>query len=96
MLATPELMREAAQWARLQETLPGWQNVPLYQAAPANDFFRRPLIGKRELRENFPHNFLRAGQDLDALLASQAVELEHTSGSSDAAHRGAVRAGLVE
>ena len=83
MLATPELLREAAQLARLEKLLPRWQDVPLYRTAPRDDFFRRPLIGKRELRENFPHNFLRAGQDLDALLASQSVELEHTSGSSE-------------
>jgi phenylacetate-CoA ligase len=83
MLATPELMREAAQLARVEELLPRWRDVPLYQAARADDFFRRPLIGKRELRENFPHNFLRAGQDLDALLAAKSVELEHTSGSSE-------------
>jgi phenylacetate-CoA ligase len=83
MLATPELLREAGQLARLQELLPRWRDVPLYRGARAENFFRRPLIGKRELRENFPHNFLRAGQDLDTLLASKAVELEHTSGSSE-------------
>jgi len=83
MLATPELLREEAQLARLEKLLPRWRDVPLYRAARADGFFRRPLIGKRELRENFPHNFLRAGQDLNALLASQAVELEHTSGSSE-------------
>ena len=83
MLATPELMREAAQLARVEELLPRWREVPLYRAARADKFFRLPLIGKRELRENFPVNFLRAGQKLDALLESKAVELEHTSGSSD-------------
>ena len=83
MLATPELMREAAQLARVEELLPRWCGVPLYRPACGADFFRRPLIGKRELRENFPHNFLRAGQNLDALLESKAVELEHTSGSSE-------------
>jgi phenylacetate-CoA ligase len=83
MLATPELMREAAQVARVEKLLSRWRDVPLYRTAPTNDFFRLPLIGKRELRENFPHNFLRPGQNLDALLAAQAVELEHTSGSSD-------------
>ena len=83
MLATPELMREAAQLARVEELLPRWHDVPLYQAARTDDFFHRPLIGKRELRENFPRNFLRAGQDLDALLAAKSVELEHTSGSSE-------------
>lgn len=83
MLATPELMREAAQLARVEELLPRWCDVPLYRAACGQGFFRRPLIGKQELRENFPSNFLRAGQDLDALLASKSVELEHTSGSSE-------------
>src|SRR5579871_5822326 len=83
MLASPEIMREVAQLARVEEILPRWCDVPLYRAACGQGFFRRPLIGKRELRENFPGNFLRTGQDLDALLASQAVELEHTSGSSD-------------
>jgi len=83
MLATPELMREAAQLARVEKLLPRWCRVPLYQAACGNEFSRLPLIGKRELRENFPNNFLRAGQNLDALLANKSVELEHTSGSSD-------------
>ena len=83
MLATPELMHEEAQLARVKKLLPRWRDVPLYQSAHADDFFRRPLIGKRELRENFPNNFLRPGQNLDALLASKSVELEHTSGSSD-------------
>ena len=83
MLASPEIMREAAQLARVEEILPRWCDVPLYRAACGQSFFRRPLIGKRELRENFPGNFLRSGQNLDTLLASQTVELEHTSGSSD-------------
>lgn len=83
MLATPELMCEKAQLARVNKLLPRWRDVPLYQAAHADDFFCRPLIGKRELRENFPNNFLRPGQNLDALLASKSVELEHTSGSSE-------------
>jgi phenylacetate-CoA ligase len=76
-------MREAEQLTRVRKLLPRWCDVPLYRAACRDDFFRRPFIGKRELRENFPHNFLRPGQNLDALLASQSVELEHTSGSSD-------------
>jgi len=83
MLATPEIMREEAQLARVKKLLPRWHDVPLYHTARVKDFFHRPLIGKRELRENFPNNFLRPGQDLDALLAGQLVELEHTSGSSE-------------
>jgi phenylacetate-CoA ligase len=83
MLATPELMREAAQLARVEELLPRWCGLPLYRAACGSDFSRLPIIGKRELRKNFPNNFLRAGQNLDALLENKFVELEHTSGSSD-------------
>ena len=83
MLATPELMREAAQLARVEKLLPRWREVPLYQAALRKDFSGLPLIGKRELRENFPNNFLRAGQNLDTLLENKTVELEHTSGSSE-------------
>ena len=75
MLATPELMREAAQVARVEELLPNWRDVPLYQAALASGFSSLPQISKRELRENFPNNFLRAGQNLDALLESKLVEL---------------------
>lgn len=83
MLATPELIREAAQLARVEELFPRWRELPIYRRAPAAGFSRLPVIGKRELRENFPDNFLRAGQKLDALLANNSVELEHTSGSSE-------------
>jgi len=76
-------MREAAQLARVEELLPRWCGLPLYRAACGSDFSRLPIIGKRELRKNFPNNFLRAGQNLDALLENKSVELEHTSGSSD-------------
>jgi phenylacetate-CoA ligase len=84
MLATPELIREAAQFSRLEKLLPRWREVPLYQGAPEQfDFFNRPLINKRELRKNFPQNFLRAGQSLETLQAEKAVEVEHTSGTSE-------------
>jgi phenylacetate-CoA ligase len=84
MLATPELIREATQFSRLEKLVPQWREVPLYRKAlvPEN-FSRLPLITKRELRENFPQNFLRAGQNLDALLESKSVELEYTSGTSE-------------
>ena len=83
MLATPEIMREAAQLARMEKFFPRWRELPIYRAALENNFSRMPLIGKRELRENFPNNFLRAGQNLDALLENKSVELEHTSGTSE-------------
>jgi len=69
---------------RAEELLPRWRELAIYQALPWGvDYSHLPLITKRELRENFPHNFLREGQDLEALLAAKAVELEHTSGSSE-------------
>jgi phenylacetate-CoA ligase len=84
MLATPELMRAAAQLERVEKFLPRWRELPIYQSTLVpNDFARLPLIGKMELRQNFPNNFLRAGQQLAALLENKSVELEHTSGSSD-------------
>ena len=83
MLATSELMRTTGQLARVDKLLPSWLELPIYRAAAEKEFSRWPLISKRDLRENFPGNFLRGGQSLDALLASKSIELEHTSGSSD-------------
>ena len=74
----------AGNFSRLTRFYPRWREVPLYRAAlAAGGFSRLPLITKREIRKNFPGNFLRAGQNLDALLAEKSVELEHTSGTSD-------------
>ncbi|HEX7617130.1 MAG TPA: hypothetical protein VF480_00275, partial [Verrucomicrobiae bacterium] len=84
MLATPELIREAAQFSRVEKFLPRWREFPIYKKTPPeNDFFRLSLIGKHELRKDFPNNFLRPGQQLDALLESRSVELVHTSGTSE-------------
>jgi len=91
MLATPELIREAAQFSRLERLLPRWRQVPLYRdalapsAAPGDlaEFFRLPLITKREMRKDFPQNFLAPDQTLEALLEQNRVELEHTSGTSE-------------
>jgi len=71
-------------FSRLTKFFSRWREVPLYrEALAAGDFSRLPFITKREIRKNFPDNFLRAGQNLDALLAEKSVELEHTSGTSD-------------
>ena len=95
MLATPELIREAALPYRLGEVLPRWlSEVPLYQetaglvrssgeAVSAAELLRLPLITKEDIRRDFPRNFLRAGVELDALLDQDLVELEHTSGTSE-------------
>lgn len=88
MLASTEIISELAQvagrYARLTEFFSRWREVPLYrEALAAGDFSRLPFITKREIRQNFPDNFLRAGQNLDLLLAEKSAELEHTSGTSD-------------
>jgi len=96
MLATPEIIREAAQPSRLQKLLPEWQQVPIYRNYPfqavgggtgdANrlaGFEQLPFTSKQEIRRDFPGNFLRPGQSLERLLEQDLVELEHTSGTSD-------------
>ena len=95
MLATQELIQEASMIHRLSEVLPRWlREVPLYQrggaTAPAADgalsiadFRRLPLITKQDIRCGFPHNFLRPGVELEALLDEELVELEQTSGTSE-------------
>jgi len=90
MLATPELICESSQLARLEKLLPRWRKLPVYRqvlAAPDDrrmDGFRRlPLLAKRAMRENFPDNFLPAGQSFDSLLEQNLVEREHTSGTSE-------------
>ena len=91
MLATPELIRETSQLAQLEERLPRWREVPLYRDLPEwadcrradiQCFRRLPLMAKRQMRDNFPENFLPTGQSLDSLLEENLIELEHTSGTS--------------
>jgi phenylacetate-CoA ligase len=92
MLATPELIREAAQIPQLEELLPRWREVPLYRDALARTgcqhpdfecFKGLPLLAKRDMRNGFPRNFLSEGQLLESLLEKNLVELEHTSGTSE-------------
>jgi phenylacetate-CoA ligase len=95
MLATQELIQEAALPQRLGAVLPRWlREVPLYQrvsdrpalggeAVSLADLRRLPLITKQDIRRDFPRNFLRAGMELEALLDEDLVELEHTSGTSE-------------
>jgi phenylacetate-CoA ligase len=91
MLATLELIREAEQIAQIEERLPVWRAVPLYrdtlarvycQRADFDCFQRLPLMAKPEMRNNFPQNFLPAGQTVEMLLEKNLIELEHTSGTS--------------
>ena len=95
MLATQELIQEAALPYRLGEVLPRWlREVPLYrragdlprlsgEAVSLAELRRLPLITKQDIRRDFPRNFLRAGVELEALLDEDLVELEHTSGTSE-------------
>ena len=92
MLATPELIREATQVSQLAELLPRWRGVPLYRASwlragcerPDFECFQSlPLLGKRDMRNGFPRNFLTDDQSLESLVENNLVELEHTSGTSE-------------
>ena len=90
MLATTEIIRETGQLDRLAERLPQWRERPLYRAPLAGctaadwDCFQRlPILTKRELRADFPHNFFNEAQALESLLAKNLVEREHTSGTSE-------------
>jgi phenylacetate-CoA ligase len=92
MLATPEVIRETSQLARLEELLPRWRNLPLYQNSLgraecknfAFDCFKNlPLIAKREMRADFPRNFLPGNETVETLLEKNLIELEHTSGTSE-------------
>ena len=95
MLATAELIQEAALPYRLGTLLPRWlREVPLYQRAPElsrsageavslTELRRLRLITKEDIQRDFPRNFLRAGVELETLLDQDQVELEHTSGTSE-------------
>ncbi|MBU6409191.1 MAG: hypothetical protein KGR98_02275 [Verrucomicrobia bacterium] len=88
MLATPEIICEAAQLSRLQALLPRWREAPLYHnRLPSRvngaRLSRLPFTTKHEIRLDFPRNFLRPGQRLETLLAEKRVEVEHTSGTSE-------------
>ena len=85
----PELLAEAKSFPQLAALLRRGRELPLYQAPLARCqrddwecFQNLPLLGKNALRENFPQNFLGDQATLDALLAQNLIELEHTSGTT--------------
>lgn len=90
MLATPELLQQAAQTSQLAAELSRCvEEVPLYREGRGNtgdlgQLETWPLITKADIRRNFPANFLGAESDLDDLLEREVAELEHTSGTSEA------------
>jgi len=86
MLATPELIRETAQRTRVQALLPQWREVPLYRdglTPQHRSLADLPVITKADLRAAFPQQLLPPGRTLEELVAQEAVELEHTSGTSE-------------
>ncbi len=86
MLATPELIREAAQARRGHDALSRWSERRLYRNATTSGtraLDNLPIITKSDLRRGFPQGFLASGQTLDDLTARQLIELEYTSGTSE-------------
>jgi phenylacetate-CoA ligase len=96
MLATPELLQEAAQPQRLADTLSRCvSDIPLYRdrhigavmdlrpPAVGVPLSRWPFISKADIRREFPANFLGADTGLEDLVEREVIELEHTSGTSE-------------
>jgi phenylacetate-CoA ligase len=96
MLATPELLQEAAQPARLAEVISrSTKLIPLYAKSVIDahggesrmifpsQLDRLPLITKEDIRHGFPSNFLGTEPTLEDLIEQEIVELEHTSGTSE-------------
>ena len=95
MSAHPELASHPAIPGRLAKVLPEYlARVPLYRhyprlapenPVPTTAFLESlPLITKRDIGGNFPANFLENGADLQRLVEAGKIELEHTSGTSEA------------
>ena len=95
MLATPELLLEAAQPQRLRAELQRYAaEIPLYRRGnldqsatqvsdSGTELAKWPFITKADIRRAFPGNFLRDEGKLDELLEREIIELEHTSGTSE-------------
>jgi phenylacetate-CoA ligase len=82
---------EAVHREKLTALIPRWlARVPLYQQrtwTPNHDHPELldplPQITKKDIRHNFPHNFLASDTRLEDLVDQELVELEHTSGTSE-------------
>lgn len=87
-ITASETSNAAAASAKLREYV---REVPLYQvAAKTGDqatlpelLAAIPFTTKQDIKTDFPQNFLRAGQTLDALVDKKLIEIEHTAGTTD-------------
>jgi phenylacetate-CoA ligase len=92
MLTTPEILDETSMQRRLSDAVPRWlSKIPLYRSRRLNGSVPETaaasdlgFICKQDICEGFPHNFLPEGTDLVQLVEDGVVELEHTSGTSEA------------
>jgi phenylacetate-CoA ligase len=97
MITPPTWFKANSQLDRLAVTIPKWlAEVPLYRLHAAGGcrhqspkeflacFQKLPVITKHHIQLRFPHNFLRPGMDLDRLVEADLVEVERTSGTSEA------------
>jgi phenylacetate-CoA ligase len=89
VLSAPEIIAETKPFPQIAALLPRCRELPLYRETLARCerddwecFQSLPLLGKNAMRENFPQNFLGDQVTLDALLAQNLIELEHTSGTT--------------
>jgi phenylacetate-CoA ligase len=72
---------------RVLEAVHRWiRDVPLYRsradAGFSRDWNSTPFLTKADMGAGFPSNFLREGEALEDLIESNAVEIDHTSGTS--------------
>jgi phenylacetate-CoA ligase len=96
MLATEELITEAGQDERLRTVLGQYlERIPLYRKAHLGNgplemvniiqaLRRLPLLTKQDMHRNFPANFLGPGVELEPLIENEEIELERTSGTTEA------------
>ena len=86
---------ESSETAVLQTAVTRWlKSVPLYRRpglecfdSPSRFFFcfqQLPTIDKGDIRRGFPRNFVASEAELDRLVDAGLVELERTSGTSEA------------
>lgn len=95
MLATPDLQTAPCASERFEQRISNWvRTVPLYaeHAAKLQAYGGKltpevlasfPFITKQDIRRDFPANFLGPDVDIQDLLDDEAIELEHTSGTSE-------------